>query len=229
MKIIVLVTLAALSAGRARAQPASAKPAPDSVLVTSRFGSDNKEMHQLMSQVMHIEKIHLEAHSASRTAKRFHLTYREYRNGAPGPEKELVGNVGRLTNFDPQGDFGMDVFARQATETTLVNQFFFANGATEKSFVALPGAPGRYSLRQDIWPYKQRKTLAPPAPDAQPTVERYFPVGKKVPFLVYTVPYEDKTNGYLLYCGLAQSKVPVADWYKQFNIAHFVVYSLVVE
>lgn len=229
MKILVLIVLGPLFAGLARAQSPSVRTSADSVLVASHFGSDKKEMHQLMSQVMHIEKLHVEAHSASQSAKRFHLTYQEYKNGAPGPEKELVGNVERLTSFDKQGNFVMDVFARQATETSLVNQFFFVNGATEKSFTVLPGAPGRYSLRQDIWPYKKRATSAPAAPDEQPTVERYFPVGKKVPFLVYTVPYEDKANGYLLYCNLAQSKVPVAAWYQQFNIAHFVVYSLVVE
>ena len=229
MNLFVWFVLAALPAGLARAQSPLVGARPDSVLVASHFGSDNKEMNQLMSHVLHIEKIHVEVHSASQKAKRFHLTYQEYKNGAPGPEKELVGNVERLTSFDKQGNFVMDVFAREATETTLLNQFFFENGATEKSFVALPGTSGRYSLRQDIWPYKKRKTLTPALPDEQPTVERYFLIGKKVPFLVYTLPYEDKKNGYLLYCDLAQSKVPVAAWYKQFNIAHFVVYSLVVE
>lgn len=210
-------------------QAQRAKASTDSVLVSSHFGSDNAEMNQLMSRVLHIEKLHIEARSPSQRAKRFHMTCQEYRNGAPGPETELVGDVERLTGFDAQGTFVLDVFARQATDTKLTNQFFFAGGATEKTFAALPGAAGPYSLRQDIWPYKPRKMLAPLPPDAQPTVERYFPVGKKVPFLVYTLPYQDKESGYLLYCDLAQSKVPISDWYQRFNIAHFVVYNLVVE
>ena len=227
MKIPVLLLALMLCGQSVRGQRAGA--APDSVLVASHFGSDNREMNQLMSQVMHIEKLHFEVHSASQRAKRFHLTFQEYRNGVPGPETELVGNVERLTSFDRQGNFVMDVFARQASDTKLLNQFFFISGATEKTFAALPGAVGQYSLRQDIWPYKKRKTLAPLPADAQPTVERYFPVGRKVSFLVYTVPYEDKQSGYLLYCDLAQSKVPIPDWYKQFSIGHFVVYSVVIE
>lgn len=226
MKKVVLILLLLAGAGGARAQATA--PA-DSVLVSSHPGSDNEELQQLMSQVLHVEKYHFAVHNASRKARRFHITYQEYKNGTPGPEKELVGNVERLMSFDRQGDFAMDVFARQATETTLLNQFLFAAGSTEKSFTAVPGASNRYSLRQDIWPYKNRKSLGTPAPGAQPTVERYFPVGKKVPFLVYTLPYEDKKAGYFLYCSLAQSKTPVSSWFQQFNIAHFVVYNLVVE
>lgn len=63
--------------------------------------------------------------------------------------------------------------------------------------------------------------------DQQPVVERSFAVGQKLPFLVYTLPYED--GGWLLYCKLAQSKTPVQDWYKTFKIPRFVVYNLVVE
>lgn len=76
---------------------------------------------------------------------------------------------------------------------------------------------------------KPRTTSAgSPAPaDQPPTTARHFPVGKKVPFLVYTLPYEQA--GWLLWCTLAQSKIPVAGWYKHFQIAHFVVYNLLID
>jgi len=198
----------------------------DSVAVSVHTGSDNPELNQLMGQVLHVEKWHVEVRQAQLAGKLFHLTYQEFRNGVPEVEKELVGNPVRLLSFNPQGHFAMDVFARQATETRLENQFLFAAGATVKSFSAVPGQGDRYSLRTDLWPYKARPALAL-VPGQQATAERKFPLGQKVPFLVYTLPYE--SEGYLLYCALAQSKVPVKDWYAKYKIAHFVVYNLIIE
>jgi hypothetical protein len=198
----------------------------DSVVVSVHFGSDNPELNQLMSQAIHIEKWHIEARNAQLAGKLFHLTYQEFRNGIPDVEKELVGNPARMLSFDKQGSFTMDVFARQATETKLENQFLFAAGTAVKSFVALPGKGDQYSMRTDIWPYKQRSVLAK-VPGQQLTTERNFPVGKKVPFLVYTLPYE--SDGYMLYCALAQSKIPLKDWYSKYKIPHFVVYNLIIE
>ncbi|HEX8350145.1 MAG TPA: hypothetical protein VF598_09280 [Hymenobacter sp.] len=198
---------------------------PDSVLVTVQFGSANKELNQLMTRVMRIEKLHFEAHNPSFAGKRFHLTYQEYKNGVAEPEKELVGNVARLTSFDKEGNFLMDAFSRQATEGSIENQFLFAGGMTTKAFKPLAGKADQYSLRSDIWPYKFTEKAV--TADALATAGQKFPLGKKVPFLVYTLPYEE--DGYMLYCSLAQSKVPVSDWYKKFKVAHFVVYNLVIE
>lgn len=209
----------------ALAQASGARP--DSVTISVHYGSDNAEINQLMSRVMHIEKLHIEAHSPLLAGRLFHLTYQEVRAGVPGPEKEMTGNPARLLSFDKQGNFTMDVFARQATETTLLNQFFSATGATEKVFTAQPGQGASYSLRNDIWPYKTLKTPGPAGVGQQPTATHTFPVGQKLPFLVYTLPYE--SEGYLLQCDLAQSKVPAREWFAKFKIPHFVVYSLVVE
>lgn len=225
MKSVILLLLASGLPFAALAQASAARP--DSVLVSVHIGSDNAEMNQLMSQVLHIDKLHFEAHSPQLAGHLFHLTYQEVRNGVASPEKELTGNPARLLSFDKQGNFTLDAVARQATETTLENTFLFAAGATEKTFAAQAGQGARYSLRSDIWPYKTVKTLGPPVPGRRPTATHTFPVGQKVPFLVYTLPYE--SEGYLLYCDLAQSKVPVSEWFVKFKIAHFVVYNLVVE
>lgn len=222
--LLALLPLALLSARGGQAQPASARP--DSLRVTLHAGSDNPELNQLMTHVLHIEKLHFEMQDLRLAGKRFHLTYQEYRNGVPGAEKELTENPTRLTSFDQQGRFRLDVFARQVSETTIRNQFMFAAGSNEKSFTALPGKGDLYSLRADIWAYRNRPG-GPASPGQQPTVGRNFPVGKKVPFLVYTLPYEKA--GWLLYCDLAQSKIPVADWFAKFKIAHFVVYNLIID
>jgi hypothetical protein len=210
----------------AHAQRPQAAPAADSVRVALHFGSDNAELHQLMARVLRVEKWHIEASNPRLVGKHFHLTYQEYRNGVAEPEKELVGDRQRLLTFDASGRFSFDVFAHQNSEGQLETQFLFAKGGTTKTFAAQPGKGTLYSLRPDIWPYRTRRAAAP-APDQQPTQERSFAVGQKVPFLVYTLPYEE--DGWLLYCKLAQSKTPVSSWYSAYHIPHFVVYNLIVE
>lgn len=217
-----LLLLAVSSAALAQAPPPA--PGRDSVRVAVHSGSDTEEMHQLLS-VLRVEKLHIKASSPQAAGKRFHLTYQEYRQGVPGPEKELVGDAARLTSFDPSGQFRLDVFARPVTETQVEAQFRFANGRNVRSFRVLPGRGDQYSMRTDIWPYRPRPGVV--APGQQPTQERNFPIGQKIPFLVYTLPYEQK--GWLLYCQLAQSKVPVSEWFAKFQIPHFIVYNLTIE
>ncbi|MFD1871678.1 hypothetical protein [Hymenobacter bucti] len=211
----------------AHAQRPPAAPAPDSVRMALHFGSDNAELHQLMARALHVEKWHVDATNPRLAGKHFHLTYQEYRRGVAEAEKELVGDVARLLTFDAQGRFSFDVFAHQAAESRLEVQFLFAKGANIKSFEALPGKGALYSLRPDIWPYRPRQPATALGPGQQPTLERSFAAGQKVPFLVYTLPYEQP--GWLLYCQLVQSQTPVKDWYSAFNIPHFIVYNLTVE
>lgn len=225
MKSVVQLLLALALPCAALAQAGGARP--DSVVVSIRPGSDSPELHQLMANVLHVEKWHMEAHNPGLAGRLFHLTYQEVTNGMASPEKELTGSAARLLSFDKQGNFTMDAFARQATETTLLNQFLFAAGSVDKTFTAQPGQQARYSLSPRIWPYKNLKAPRPAVPGRQPTETHTFPVGKKVPFLVYTLPYE--SEGYYLYCDVIQSKVPVSEWFVKFKIPHFVVYNLVIE
>ncbi|QKG56178.1 hypothetical protein GKZ68_05670 [Hymenobacter sp. BRD128] len=224
MKSVILLLDSGLPFA-ALAQASAARP--DSMTITIRPGSDNPELHQLMANVLHVEKWHIEARSPGLAGQRFHLTYQEVINGVAGPEQELTGSPTRQPRFDKLGNFTMDAFAHQATETTLLNQFYYAAGGVEKTFTALPGQSARYRLSPNLWTYKALKSLGPPVPGQQPTAAHTFPVGKKVPFLVYTLPY--KSGDYLLYCDVIQSKVPVNEWFAKFKITHFVVYNLVVE
>lgn len=217
--LVLLLPVAAL------AQASGARP--DSVTISIRPGSDNPELHQLMASVLHVEKWHIEAHDPELAGRRFHLTYQEVINGVASPEQELTGSVSRQPRFDKQGNFTLDAFAHQATDTKLLNQFYYAAGGTEKTFVAQPGQSAPYSLSPNLWPYRTLKPLGPPVPGQQPTATHRFAVGKKVPFLVYTLPYQ--SGDYFLYCDVIQSKVPVSEWFTKFKIPHFVVYNLVVE
>lgn len=211
----------------ARVAPAQQRVAAvDSVFITTHFGSDNKELDQLMSRVLRIEKHHFEVHNPTLAGKVFHLTFQEYRNGVPGPEKELTDNPKGLTSFDKAGNFTFDVFARQAGDASLENTFMFAQGMNVKSFKLVADRADQYSMRPDIWSYRRIKNPAA-ASGARPSEGRNFPVGQKIPFLVYTLPYEE--DGFLYYCSVAHSKIPITSWYAKFKVPHFVVYNLIIE
>ena len=75
MKTLFTVVFVLALFGSAYAQ--QAKERIDSVVVNVQFGSANKELNQLMSRVMHIEKLHFEVHNQSLAGKHFHMTYQE--------------------------------------------------------------------------------------------------------------------------------------------------------
>ncbi|RFP64385.1 hypothetical protein D0N36_14445 [Hymenobacter lapidiphilus] len=225
MKTILLACCAVLATPPVYVYAQSADARPDSVRVALRQGADDAELNQLLSHVLGVERLRVEVTEARLAGKHLLLTYQEYRQGVASPEKEVVAAESRLSRFDSRGHFGLEVYARQATDSRLDNVFVFAAGRNTKSFQAMGTKGSLYSMRADIWPYQLRKS---PAADSgqRPTLEHHFPVGKKVPFLVYTLPYE--ADGYLQYCSLAQSKVAPAEWYTKFKVEHFVVYYLLI-
>lgn len=184
---------------------------PDSTVVKAVFGPENTELQELMS-VIGIEKHHLELNDPSLRGKFFQLTSQEYRNGVAQPEVNLTSRRD-LFQFDSTGKMAFDVYARAADATTLEAFFRFPRMGQRKQFKAEAGQAGQYSFRTDILPY--RRQLAK------------IPVGKKFTFLVYTLPYEK--DGYFQYCALAQSQVPIEEWYKRFGVKHFVAYQLLIE
>ncbi|SMB91078.1 hypothetical protein SAMN00120144_0630 [Hymenobacter roseosalivarius DSM 11622] len=200
--------------------------APDSTTLRLTYGADNPELRKLMSRVLQIEQQRLSIHDSRLAGKQFHLTFQEYRNGVPSPEKELVANGSRLTRFDSTGHFSLEVFSRQVSEAKVENRFLFAAGMTVKAFDVVPQKGDLYSLRADIRPFRQVRGAAG-GPADNPITEARLPLGVKVPLLVYTLPYDG--GDYLQWCTVAQSQVPVGEWYKRFRIPHFVVYSLRIE
>ncbi|GAB3708518.1 hypothetical protein GCM10027592_43770 [Spirosoma flavus] len=159
-----------------------------------------------------VEKHHFELNDPSLKSKYFQLTYQEYRNGVAQPEVPLTSRKD-FFQLDADGKLAFDVYARAVDATTLNALFRFARVGLPKQFQAEPGQAGQYSFRTDILPYRQGQAK--------------IPVGKKFTFLVYTLPYEK--DGYLQYCALAQSQVPIGEWYKRFGVKHFVAYQLLIE
>ena len=232
MKVLFLLPLLALSRPLPPSVPAPPRPllrptaAPDSTTVRVIYGADDPELYEVLSRVLNVEKHRLAIHDPRLAGRLFHLTYQEFRQGRAAPEKELAGQPARLMKFDTTGTFACTVYARRATAATVENSFLFPGGMVRKSFAADPAHAGQYSLRTDI--HRLRRAADQSGRSASsPAQEFRLPLSGKVPFLVYTLPYE--SEGSLLYCSLAQSRVPVGEWYQQFRIPHFVVYYARVE
>ncbi|NML63892.1 hypothetical protein HHL22_01610 [Hymenobacter sp. RP-2-7] len=206
-------------------KPAAVAPAPDSTSVRLRYGSPSAELNELMGRVLSIEEHRLELHDRRLAGRRLHLTWQEYRRGVPGPEKELTTDAS-LTRLDSAGRFRFTIYARQATPEQVENKFILPRASVTRSFKAAASQADKYSLRFDIHPTRRAADQAGAAPNS-PAEEFSLPLGAKTILAVYTLPYEHE--GMYLYCGLAQSRVPVTEWYRRFQVPHFVVYRARVE
>ena len=183
----------------------------DSTRVKAVYGSANTELQELISFIG-VEKHHLELSDPSLKGKNFTLTAQEYRNGVAQPEVNLTRRQEPF-QLDSSGKLAFDVYARALDATTLEAYFRFPQVGQRNQYKAEMGQAGQYSFRTDILAYSQ----------GQATI----PVGKKFTFLVYTLPYEK--DGYYLYCALAQSQVPIEQWYSRFGVKHFVAYQLLIK
>lgn len=235
MKLLVAASLVGLLPGvfycppayrLAAASPTAAAPAPDSTTVRLLYGAESADLTELMGRVLHVEKQRLELHDRRLAGRRLRLTLQEYRRGVPGPEKAMAAE-GNLTRLDSAGRLAMTIYARPASETTVENTFILPRAVLPRPFAAVPGQASNYSLRFDMHRWHRSPNQAGATPDA-PAQEFRLPLGGSATVLaVYTLPYEKE--GFYYYCGLAQSHVPVAEWYSRFGVPHYVVYRVRVE
>ncbi|MGI4835235.1 MAG: hypothetical protein ACRYFK_17410 [Janthinobacterium lividum] len=230
--LLMLAALGLLPGPRPSAPPvARARPAPaaasaaDSTTVRLLYGAASPDLTELMDRVLHVEKHRLELHDRRLAGRHLRLTLQEYRRGVPGPEKPLDSDAS-LTQLDSAGCLAITIYARPASETKLENMFILPRAAMPRTFVAVPGQAANYSLRFDIHPSRRSPDQTGAAPNS-PAAEFKLPIGPAAVLAVYTLPYAHE--GMYLYCGLAQSRVPVAEWYSRFQVPHFVVYRARVE
>jgi hypothetical protein len=200
-------------------------PIADSTTVRLLFGVENPDMDEVLNHVLRIEKYRLVLNDRRLAGHRLHITFQEYQRGVASPEKELTQDAS-LTKLDSAGQFQFTIYSRQTTESKVENRFVLPRAITPKSFTAVPSQANNYSLRFDIHPLHRSadqtgKTLR------SPVNEFKLPIGPAALLAVYTLPYEKE--GMFYYCNLAQSRVPVADWYARFKVPHFVVYRVRVE
>lgn len=205
--------------------PATRALPPDSTTVRLRYGVESADLTELMGRVLHVEKHRLELHDRRLAGRHLHLTLQEYRRGVPGPEQEFSPSPS-LTQLDSAGRLQLTIYARQISATKVENTFILPRAAVPKTFTALPGQVGDYSLRFDIHPLRRSPDQTGVAPSS-PATEFNLPIGPAAVLAVYTLPYEK--DGFSYYCNLAQSRVPVTEWYRRFNVPHFIVYRARVE
>ncbi|WP_461133643.1 hypothetical protein [Spirosoma lituiforme] len=186
----------------------------DSTTIKAVFGSTNSEMQELMG-FLGVERFHVELDDPKLAGKYFHLISQEFRNGIAQPEQDMFGFARRKEplQFDQTGKLAFDVYARAVDPTTIEAFFKLPRVSQRKTYKVEADDSRRYSFRTDILSYKNQKTVVP--------------IGQRFPFLVHTLPYDK--DGFSYYCTVAQSRVPVADWYKQFGVKHFIAYQLVLE
>lgn len=229
MKLLLAASLVGLLPGLvhrlpvgqlAAASSAATAPAPDSTTVRLVYGVENADLNELMGRVLHVEKQRLELHDCRLAGRHLRLTLQEYRRGVPGPEKAL-DSEGGLTQLDSAGRLAITIYARPASEAKVENLFILPRAAMPRTFAALPGQADKYSLRFDVQRLHRAANQAGATPQS-PVREFSLPVGPAVVLAVYTLPYEK--DGFAYYCNLAQSQVPINDWYSRFKISHFVVY-----
>ncbi len=199
--------------------------APDSTTVRLLYGVESADLTELMGRVLHVEKQRLVLHDRRLAGRHLRLTLQEYRCGVPGPEKPLDSDAS-LTRLDSAGRLAITIYARPASETKVENTFILPRASMPRTFTAQPGQADKYSLRFDIHPLRRSPDQTGTAPNS-PATEFRLPIGPAAVLAVYTLPYEHE--GMFLYCSLAQSRVPVAEWYSRFKVPHFVVYRARVE
>ncbi len=209
----------------AKSSHATSTPAPDSTTVRLLYGAESADLTELMGRVLHVEKHRLELHDRRLAGRHLRLTLQEYRRGVPGPEKPLDSDAS-LTQLDSVGRLAITIYARQVAENKVENTFILLRAAMPRTFTALLGQADKYSLRFDIHPPHRSPDQTGAAPNS-PATEFKLPIGPAAVLAVYTLPYEK--DGFSYYCNLAQSRVPVADWYRRFRVLHFIVYRARVE
>lgn len=209
--------------------PAARALPPDSTTVRLLYGAESADLTELMGRVLHVEKHRLLLHDRRLAGRHLHLTLQEYRRGVPGPEK-LLNPDASLPQLDSAGRLAITIYARPVSATQVENLFILPRFSTPKTFATLPDLAykyNQYSLRFDIHPLRRSPDQTGATP-SNPAEEFRLPLsGPAAVLAVYTLPYEKDGFGY--YCGLAESRVPVAEWYQRFRVPHFVVYRARVE
>ena len=208
--------------------PAARALPPDSTTVRLLYGAESADLTELMDRVLHVEKHRLLLHDRRLAGRRLHLTLQEYRRGVPGPEQEFTQNPS-LTQLDSAGRLAITIYARPVSAAQVENLFVLPRVSMPKTFATLSDQAEKYkaySLRFGVHTLRRSPDQAGATPRS-PAQEFRLPVGPAAILAVYTLPYEKDGFGY--YCGLAESRVPVAEWYSRFKVPHFVVYRVRVE
>jgi hypothetical protein len=194
----------------------SANSQNDSIRLGAKFGSYNEEMTELYQMTnMEVYQFHLSL--AEVKNKKVKFSYVEYKDSAFSPEKPIGSGLDMKNprgNFENDSIYTFKIAALKPKEDRVDMWFRFPLfGLGRPRFNTLSNVSDRYSLRDFI--------------TTTGSSHSYIPVGKKVPFLVYSLPYEK--DGMLYYCSITTDGIQPEKWARTYGIKHYIIFYIKIE
>lgn len=196
---------------------------PESVIVKYEYGPENQALMDLF-RFQEIDYYKFSFLENSFKDKFFEISYAEYNNGKSSGEKifterEAMKSLMKISQN--HSSFEIRVISQKITEHTAKFLFIFNNRlGKEISFEILHQDPP-YSLRTPIV-HQHGRDDGSAVPGDRISVE------KKIPILVYSLPYEDPQGNYK-YCQLTAENIPPEKWAEHYGVKHYIIFYLEIK
>lgn len=174
------------------------------IQLQTNYGSDNKEIHELM-RFQGIEKIALNFEGEGLKGKDYALVVKEFTNGRLAQTDTIIASSKSdyISKIDTN-TFKVDVMIKTRLDNSIKLYAKFSRFSVNKLYdVEKP--EDAYALH-DFLGAKQSLEIK----TGQPTY-----------VLGYFLPYVDKETGWKMYCEVSGSKYAPEDWGTQFNIPNY--------
>ena len=186
----------------------------DSTRLHVIWGSANPEMNELY-EVLKVDPYTFKLANDQLKNQKVLLTFTEYREGkivqSSGDKGSHAEQALNFTLVDSV--FSFKVYAHKTRQDTVELFFRFPRMGFTSYF---------RTDRRDDYSLRHAATVA----------SKEFsniPIGKKVPFLVYALPYEDPARpGMKFYCKLTNDGLEPEKWWDTYKVKHYVVFYLKV-
>lgn len=182
----------------------------DSTRVRVTWGSENGEMNELYG-LLKIDHYKFRFSDEKLKNRKIVISYAEYKGGKLVMQSSGSSSPAHTLYRQTDTAYLLKVFAHKTAKDSAAFLFKFPRMGMEIKFKTLETSD--YSLR-----------------DAASSLGKqfsYVPIGKKIPFLVYSLPYEDKKRpGSKLYCSLTNNAVAPEKWGDVYGVAHYIIFYL---
>ncbi len=196
---------------------------PESVIVKYEYGPEDQALIDLF-RFQGIDYYKFSFLENSFKDKFFEISCAEYNNGKSSGEKiftesEAMKSLRKISQN--HSSFEIKVISQKTTERTAKFLFIFNNKLLKEIFFEILHQNPSYSLMTPIRGHNHR--------DDESVIpgDRIF-IEKKIPFLVYSLPYEDPQGNYQ-YCQLAAENIPPEKWGKHYGIKHYIIFYLEIK
>ena len=195
----------------------------ESVIVKYEYGPEDQALIDLF-RFQEIDYYKFTFSENSFKDKFFEISYTEYNNGKSSGEKiftesEAMKSLMKISR-NPLS-FEIKVMSQKITEHTAKFLFIFNKRmGKEISYEILHQNPS-YSLRTPIRGHNHR--------DDESVIpgDRIF-IEKKIPLLVYSLPYKNPQGNYQ-YCQLTAENIPPEKWGEHYGIKHYIIFYLEIK